>query len=264
MPITPKLPPLSDALHRLITLTENEKLSPQTFELLVARDPALIARLIGCANSVSNLRGGPVISSVKLAIRRLGTRPCFDILLASFAVSSFETSSHLKPLLNFLCHHIFSLQATAYRCAPILGQAYTAPPDLMHLTLTLIVRKLGIIASLSEDASLVAELDAFRKDNTHWFFLQSAFEESLRLSSGIGESWGLDSEVIDAVTELALVTDTQQPLSPLAELSMTAEALVFARAQGARALESDTIRDIPALSRLRDHTSSLLDLVSSY
>lgn len=259
-----KIPPLSDALSRLISLSAADRLDARTFELLALKDPAAVARLISLSNSVAFSRGTQT-TTVKEAVRTIGTQTAYDALLAIFMIDLADMPGHLKNVQTFLTRHIFSMVATARRVTAALPGASEAI-DHTHLALATILDKLGVaLALVRPDTPVLPAIQEAMRDDRHLLHMMPPLEDGFRFSVRVAEHWGLGSALVADVRTLAEGPARAQDGNATVQVVLASEALLDAKkGLGSQALVAAPFNGWPVLQALLKESRDPMTLVAAW
>lgn len=195
------LPRLSDAFVRLTALSPQDRLNIRLLELIVAKDPAAVARLVALAATPA-LSGVRKIRSLNDALQTLGANRACDALMAIWATAAMPTHEDGRRAADFLVHHVFSLCATMRRLARLTRLAPLG--DSAEILLLPLVDRLVLSAVLNQELGhparqafmdVVQEQSPLRRDNP-------ALRPVFLAGPALAHAWQMPLAVIEAVAAL--------------------------------------------------------------
>ncbi|KWU19166.1 hypothetical protein AS149_13035 [Burkholderia cenocepacia] len=253
---------MSDALQRLMSLSERDRDDLRILELIIRKDPAAVARVLSLAESVVYSRNSRV-RGIADALKFLGSQASCDALMSIWTVELFDTPEHLRALRSYLSRHIFSACATVRRIAFYTESSRAISP---RAALLAILHKLGLAFCLgaSEGPELPAMFSAFQ-DGRHLFHNQPELREAFRLSAEIAGSWGLERSVCDELQQLGQRDVRVSELTESAQLVLAAEVLLDAKAGlGNEVLAQEPYASWPVIQALYAKDIEPMSLVSLF
>jgi putative nucleotidyltransferase with HDIG domain len=108
-----RVAPISPWALQLLSLTPDAEGSDRRLRELIASDPALVARVLGTANSRPFNPRGDEVTQVAHAIHRLGTREVWRIAAVLALGSSSRIRAELRPAKRALWKHSFTVAHAA-------------------------------------------------------------------------------------------------------------------------------------------------------
>ena len=208
-----RLPPLTDSLQRLLSLSAADKTNLSLLELLSVRDPVAVSRLLVLANSAAFSRGAH-IRTVSEAVFRLGAQATYDALLAIWVVESFSDAKEpgssrrkkavIDPVRTRLAQHLTSLCITSRRIYESLG---ALPFELAEVqsdaVMTFSVQLLPLCAP--DDSPERESLEQLLQGKTlPRFLLEPPFPEFVkRYLVPLADYWGADKARLQVLQQWA-------------------------------------------------------------
>lgn len=236
------LPLLSDAFTRLMALSPQDRLNTRLLELIVAKDPAAVARLVALAATPA-LSGVRKIRSLNDALHTLGANRACDALMAIWATAAMPADDDGRKAADYLVHHVFSLCATMRRLAR--QTRLSALGDSTEILLFPLVDRLVLSVVLNLDTAhparqafmaAVHRQSPLRRDSPA---LQPVFSAGPRLAL----AWQMPETVVEAVT--VLNEQPHEQLPALVQLLNLADA-VCAKTPLAQIAPSPLLDDLSA------------------
>ncbi|HEX6993445.1 MAG TPA: HDOD domain-containing protein [Gammaproteobacteria bacterium] len=230
-----KLPSLPDVVLRIRDRLADETVSLGEIVELVGSDPALSARLMQTANSALFYRGNGPVTTLHMAVARLGFRMVRNVALSLAAQQIFigyETRAVHEPL-SVIWRHSVHVAALAHRLARL--KTDMNPEEAFLAGLLHEVGKLYIVMQCKDRPELAAS-EAFEGVVAQWHG---------RVGKVVIETWGLAPELAAAVAG-----HETEPLEVAEPVGMTALVAVanFLAEHVARGGES--LADCPPLGAL--------------
>jgi HD-like signal output (HDOD) protein len=258
-----RIPPLSDALQRLLGLPVKDQQDLRVLELIVMKDPAAVARLTALADTVNFNRGGRH-KTLFDALKAVGTQATYDALMSMWAVDLFEVPTHLRALRNYLGRHIFAMCGVLRRIAPHVEGGNKV--DINRLTLASIVDKLSLALPMGADTGPeLPTLLQFSNDRRHLFHVSPELQLAFANSVSIAEYWGFQGDVTDVLKELVDWEVRMPNLSLGTQMVLAGEALLDAKSGlGNRALHEEPFTAWPVIQGFYARNVDPMTLVPSY
>ncbi|HEY8520832.1 MAG TPA: HDOD domain-containing protein [Gammaproteobacteria bacterium] len=202
-----KLPSLPDVVLKIRDRLADENVSVSEVVRLVGSDPALAARLMQTANSALFYCGSGPVTTLHVAVARLGYRMVRNVALSLAAQQIFigyETRALHEPLSAIWKHsvHVAALAHMLARLKTDLNPEEAFLAGLLHE-----VGKLYILMQCKDRPELAAS-DAFQSVVAEWH---------CRVGRVVIETWGLAPELAAAVAE-----HETEPLEVAEPVTMTA------------------------------------------
>lgn len=194
----PQLPSLADSYHAVVRALENPQATPESVGALIARDPAMTAKMLQLANSAAY--GEPTDDyDVVEAVREIGLANTKSCLLLAHSWSRFAKVEEAGFRVQALWTHANEVAALAQWLAQsegasekLVGMSHTA--GLLHD-----IGKLALAANLPEEFNSVGKL--MRLDGSASFEIEQEVFGATHSEVGgcmLG-SWGLPMPVVEAV-----------------------------------------------------------------
>lgn len=225
-----RIPPLSSALAKLLSLKPDEREDFRLLELILMKDPAAIARLLSLANS-AYYAGRRRSTTVAEALQVMGAQAVYDAMLVIWMSGLVAPHPRFTQVSSYLVWHIFSMSATVRKLRNVAG--LPASLEDGDLALCVILDKLPLATLLVPEQAGAAQdsllelvtrgADMFRTNES----LRPIFERS----SAFAKAWGSPDCVVEALRQL------REPVTPagrqLHQLVWLAEGLLEARKSAA-------------------------------
>lgn len=194
----PQLPSPADAYHAVVRALERPEATPESVGALIARDPAMAAKMLQLANSAAY--GEPTDDyDVVEAVREIGLANTKSCLLLAHSWSTFAAVTQAGLGVQSLWTHANEVAALAEWLAcregaapQLAGMARTA--GLLHD-----LGKLALAANLPEDFIRISKL--MQLDGTAAFEAEQQVQGATHSEVGgcLLGSWGLPMAVVEAV-----------------------------------------------------------------
>lgn len=205
------LPLLSDAFARLMALSQEDRLNLRLLELIVARDPEAVARLVALAATPA-LSGMRKIRSLNDALQALGANRACDALMAIWATAVLPADEDGKRAAGYLVHHVFSLCATMRKLARLSRLAPLG--DSADILLLPLIDRLTLSVLLNEAPEHQGRKALMAVVHGRMPLLRThpALQPSFGLGPHLARAWQMPDTVIEAVTALNSPQDAEPPL----------------------------------------------------
>ncbi|MDO9179240.1 MAG: HDOD domain-containing protein [Agitococcus sp.] len=223
-PDSSKFPQMSDSLTRLLQLSEDERINLRILDLLVAKDPVAIVRLITLASSASFGRTKP-INTVHEALQVLGATQAVDALLTLWTMASLALPDNLHFVRDHLVRHTFSSLASVRRFVSYGEYTEISTYDTQMLTLVAKISA-GLVFRDTRDIAGQAALTQVATNKSHGLLHSKGLANTFLLAAGLGTAWGLPERLIDTLSELAQWRTVTTPRRPLNDMLLLAELLL--------------------------------------
>lgn len=231
-----KLPSLPDVVLRIRDQLADENVPLGEIVELVGTDPALSARLMQTANSALFFRGNGPVTTLHMAVARLGFRMVRNVALSLAAQQIFigyETRAIHEPL-SIVWKHSVHVAALAHRLARL--KTDVNPEEAFLAGLLHEVGNLYILMQCKDRPELVAS-EAFQGVVAQWHG---------RVGQVVIETWGLAPELAAAVAG-----HETEPLAVAEPVTMTAlVAVANFLAEHVAARDGASLADCPPLGAL--------------
>lgn len=230
-----KLPSLPDVVLEIRDRLADENATLDEIVRLVSSDPALSARLMQTANSALFFRGTVPVTTLHVAVTRLGYRMVRNVALSLAAQQIFvgyETRAIHEPL-SVIWKHSVHVAALAHRLARLKTDLH--PEEGFLAGLLHEVGKLYVLMQCKDRPELVAS-EAFQGVAEEWHG---------RVGGLIIETWGLAPELAAAIAG-----HETEPLAAAEPVTLTA-LLAVANFLAEQAASGDvSLADCPPLGAL--------------
>jgi HD-like signal output (HDOD) protein len=230
-----RIPPLSSALVKLLTLSGEQRQDLRLLELIAAKDPAAQARLLALANSAF-YGGRRRASTLAEALQTLGARLAYDALLAIWMSGLLAPQARYAQASAHLVKHMFSLSATVRNLRLTAGMIPAIEDS--DLSLCTILDRLPLVALLVPQNAGEAQARLLELCAAHssLFYAEQQLWPMFVRAADYALAWGCSPEVVRALRcarafacEHAKEECEAQPGVTLREAIALAEALLQAR-----------------------------------
>jgi HD-like signal output (HDOD) protein len=254
------LPSFPDVAMRVRKALTNEEVGIEDAVKIVSAEPALSARLMQLANSVTLNPGGKRLSNLRTAMARIGLNMACSVTIA-FAMSQLrraETYKGVEARLGKLWHEAAHLAAVS---RVIARRFTTLNADTALLAgLLLCIGKLYLLTRAARFPALLEDDAALER-------LESEYH--LRVAQAILRNWDMDPEIVQAIASCGDLTREHAGAIDLADVLTASAALItlgpaplsgqisFPGMPAARRLGLDAAACSAALSESRDEIDAL-------
>ena len=261
-----RVPPLSDALQKLLSLSASERDNFRLLELIVLKDPAGVARLLTLANSpVYGARRR--VQTVGEALQLLGSAGAYDALLLTWTHGLVAPEPALAPVANHLLRHTFSMCATVRR---VLNYVEVDDVEASFVGLVVILDKLGLSLLLTpQQQGNEPEVELLRQlatQSRHDLHAHAELTRPLGWSVNVARGWGVDPTIERAVTALAQPQAQPAETSDIVQVVWLCELLLDSTKNpaSADALKRGTAAGAPLFARLAQQGLDPFSLAARY
>ena len=184
------LPSFPDVAMRVRKALTNEEVGIEDAVKIVSAEPALAARLMQLANSVTLNPGGKRLNNLRTAMARIGLNMACSVTIA-FAMSQLrraETYKGIELRLGKLWHEAAHLAAVSR----VIARRFTSlnADTALLAGLLLCIGKLYLLTRAARFPALLADEAAFER---------VASEYHLRVAQSILRNWDMDAEIVKAI-----------------------------------------------------------------
>ena len=218
---------------------------------VIGGEPVLAARVINMANSAALSPSGKPVAELRAALQRVG----FDALRSAaigFAVAQLRKASAYRAIekpMTALWQHNIAVAATCYVLAHKLK--CFAPDTAMLAGLVSGVGKLYILTRSSKYPILLGDPAAYEALVLEWH---------PNVARGLLENWGMAEEIVDAVADYEIASETERPKAHLADLLGCADLLV--NLQNSPDVLAARLQDDPAAKRIGLTPANVAELLA--
>jgi HD-like signal output (HDOD) protein len=221
------LPSPPEIYLELMDLLQDGEVTMDAIGTLVARDPALCARVLHVANSAFFSRAAKPISQVRPAVARIGTRVLRSLALAC---GVFETNA--EPAVRA---ELARLQRHALAAATIALQLDQDPASRDESFTATLLHDVGVVALLAADPAHLRVLSAEPREQERRE--REAFGAThAEIGAYILDLWGLPTSTVEAVA-----THHASELIPLHHARVAAVAFVAAAVEAGDRLRPELL-----------------------
>jgi HD-like signal output (HDOD) protein len=232
------LPPFPDTALKVQECIRDPDSSIQSLAAIVAKEPALAARLIRMANSAMMRRGPMEVTDIPTAISRVGMDMVQNAAVSFAAREAFKTppGSPCLDELNALRQETVRVAAYSYAIAGHVSSV-DKPDEAMLAGLLNSVGKFYILTKASDHPELFADREVLTGLLNQWH---------TGVARAVVESWGFPESIAVAVDEQEVRERDRIASADLSDVLFIANLLarVGPRAVGA-------LGDLDALARMR-------------
>lgn len=222
-----KLPPMGNGAKQLLAFKDEDREDPRLLALVAQKDPVHLGRVLSLANSAAYYMPGTPVTTAEAAVRRLGVRDTYAVLLACAMSASFPEQVDLRPQRRYLLNYTVSVCLTAKKLA-----TWLRIDDMRsaYLSLGALLTTSGLYAGLLAGGSVAERFrNALAEIGTSADLRkQPALQGFCLLSEQVARSWKAPVEVLEALRDSA----ENGPKTNDGMLLATVEALVHAKATG--------------------------------
>jgi len=247
------LPAFPDVVRRLQVALADPEVSARDLVLIIESEPVLSARLLQMANSAAMNAAGNPVTTIKLAVSRLG----FNLVRATamnHAMRQMEQQEALVPIRAELGLIWRASNEVAAICYVVARRAFGRQPD--EAMLAGLLHGIGGVYILTQIQAVepgLREDPGFRAVLRDW---------QPRLGKAILDTWGLPTRIGEAVANQDEILDgSPQDMDPLARL------LAAAKLRHRLGSEPALRRELPQADELMRTVTlgenSFLDIVAS-
>ncbi len=207
-----RVAPISPWALRLLSMSPDAEGSDATLSTLISSDPALLARVLGTANSRAFIADGPEIAQVDQAIRRLGTREVWRIA----AVLALGACARIRPPLRGAKRALWAHSFMVAHAARAVARAVTREPvDPDGAYVAGLLHDIGLMVLLSTEPERCATMLARASDPAVGWTPALEAEVGLpphaRIGAAICRHWGLPDELVRRVDAHGRTHPLDQP-----------------------------------------------------
>lgn len=195
-----RVAPISPWALKLLSMSPDAEGSDARLRELIASDPALLARVLGTANSRAFNAAGHEVTQVDHAIRRLGTREVWRIA----AVLALGASARIRPELRAAKKALWSHSFMVAHAARAIAQACARPgleADTVYVAALL--HDIGLMVLLSVEPDKCQAMLARAADPAVGWTAQAEAEVGLpphaRIGAAVCQHWGLPADLVRQV-----------------------------------------------------------------
>jgi len=209
-----RVAPISPWATKLLSMSPDADGNDRWLRDLIASDPALVARVLGTANSrVFNPQGHPV-NEVGHAIRRLGTREVWRVATVLALGASSRIRPELRSAKRALWMHSFTAAHASRRVIECSNRA-GLDPDRAYLAALL--HDIGLMVLLSVEPQRCLDMLARVGDPAVGFSREVELEVGLPPHAQIGAEvcrrWGLPEDIVVLVGGHGVVHPLDHPVA---------------------------------------------------
>lgn len=224
-----KLPPLGNGAKQLLAFKDDDREDPRLLSLVAQKDPVHLGRILSLANSAAYFYPGVPVTTAESAVRRLGVRDTYAVLLACAMSASFPEQVNLRVQRRYLLNYTVSVCLTAKKLATWLriDESRSA-----YLNLGALLTSAGLYAGMLAGGS-VADRFKTQLANMHEsadLRKQPMLQGFCLLSEQVARRWKAPEPVLEALHDSA----KPNPETESGILLSTVEALVHAKATGTK------------------------------
>ncbi len=220
-----KLPPMGNGARQLMSLKDTEQEDPRLLALVSQKDPVYLGQLLSLANSAAYMYPGPPVTTAEAAVRRIGVRAVYGVLLACALVASFPEKENFRQQRRVLLNYAVSTCLTAKRLSSWLQLDDTVAG---HLNLGSLLSVAGLFAGLLSEGTVAQRFAPALGPEQEGANLRErpALQGFCALSAHVAKLWGAPA----ALCEALLDSGNAHPGTPEGTLLATVESLVHAKA----------------------------------
>lgn len=184
------LPSFPDVAMRVRKALTNEEVGIEDAVKIVSAEPALAARLMQLANSVTLNPGGKRLNNLRTAMTRIGLNMACSVTIA-FAMSQLrraETYKGVDDRLGRLWHEAAHLAAVSR----VITRRFTSlnPDTALLAGLLMCIGRLYLLTRAVRFPSLLEDAAALERVSS---------EYHLRVAQAILRNWDMDAEIVKAI-----------------------------------------------------------------
>jgi len=207
-----RVAPISPWALRLLSMSPDAEGSDTALCTLISSDPALVARVLGTANSRAFNTGGADIAQVDHAIRRLGTREVWRIA----AVLALGASARIRPPLRGAKRALWAHSFTVAHAARAVARAAAREPvDPDGVYVAGLLHDIGLMVLLSTEPERSATMLARASDPSVGWSPALEAEVGLpphaRIGAALCRHWGLPDALVLRVDAHGRIHPLDQP-----------------------------------------------------
>lgn len=238
-----RMPPLSDAMRQVLSLSTDQASDLKALELLIQKDAGACAKILASANHASYASVAGAADSLMKALQRLGAQQALAVLTSHWLVDSISVTEDCRSARAWLSRHALASWATVQRLC-----GHVVHPDVAQLTLMLatFLAALGPVMALTSEAPASDRVSALRlvQQDFHTLHLTPEVKHLTAVSEELAIQWGLAQGILDILQELQ-AQGAQQPLSDSAQLILLSELALHLKAHEKYLTpEEESYRDI--------------------
>ncbi|KWU26361.1 HDOD domain-containing protein [Burkholderia cenocepacia] len=233
-PMMLAIPPLSDALRRLLTLSEKDRQDIRVLELICLKDPGAVARIVAYATNAAQMgangsKNAGKTRSLSEALSLVGSSTVCDLLLGMWGVETLPVPENLQAARNALAKHMLQMLTTARRVVQFAGVADQVPND--ELMLLILVDRLSLALALTAEADkeLQENVAAAIIEGRHAFHRIPEVASAFHVSRSITRAWNLSGHLDGYLATLDHWQAFERNLLPAVSVVLCAEAALEAR-----------------------------------
>jgi HD-like signal output (HDOD) protein len=228
-----RLPPMGNGARQFLALKDEEREDPRLLSLLTQKDPVYLGQVLSLANSALFYMPGGSVSTADAAIRRIGVRDTYDVLLACAMATSFPEQTNFRPQRRYLLNYTVSVCLTSKKFAAWLRLDADKATNLMLGSLLSVS---GLFAGLLAGGSVSERFGRVLGDMGSNANLRERPELKgfCLLSQKVARLWTCPPHICDAIAD----SGAARPAGPDSALLATVESLVHAKATGANQKDS--------------------------
>lgn len=221
------LPPMGNGAKQLLAFKVDDQEDPRLLALVAQKDPVHLGRILSLANSAAHYMPGTPITTAEAAVRRLGVRDTYLVLVACAMSASFPEQPDMRVQRRNLLNYTVSVCLTAKKLATWLRVDETRAA---YLSLGALLTCTGLYAGMLAGGPVADRFKLGLADKSAGadFRMQSSLKGFYFLSEQVARNWHAPKEVLAALRDLGGET----PKTDSGSLLGTVEALVYAKAQG--------------------------------
>ncbi|MBW7931748.1 MAG: HDOD domain-containing protein [Gammaproteobacteria bacterium] len=209
------LPAFPDVVRRLQVALADPQTSARDLVLIIESEPVLSARLLQMANSAAMNAAGNPVTTIKLAVSRLGFN-LVRVTAMNHAMRQMEQQKALAPIRADLGAIWRASNEVAAICYVVARRAFGRQPD--EAMLAGLLHGIGgiyILTQIQSAEPALREDPGFRAVLGDW---------QPRLGKAILDTWGLPGRIGEAVANQdELLSGSPQEMEPLARLLSAAK-----------------------------------------
>ena len=207
-----RVAPISPWALKLLSMRPDDPSSDRTLRELIASDPALLARVLGAANSRFFNPHGHEITHVGHAIQRLGTREVWRLATVLALGASTRIRPNLRQAKRALWVHSFTVAHAARAIAEASGREGI---DADRVYVTALLHDIGLMVLLTVEPDRCERMLARAADPAIGFSAALEAEQGLpphaQLGAEVCRKWGLPSDVVRLVGAHGRLHPLDQP-----------------------------------------------------
>ncbi|KWU17908.1 HDOD domain-containing protein [Burkholderia cenocepacia] len=268
-----KIPPLSDAVRTLLSLSEEDRMNLRVMELVCWKDPGAVARVVAQASSayMYGSTGGPNRPtgkplSLSDAIAAIGVDSVYDLLLAMWGVHSMHLPQEQNSERDHLAKHIFTMFATARRVVIHAELVDEVPAEELLLLIMVDQLSLALALAPTADPELRHHVRRHIAEGRSAFHRIPEVAPAFKMSRAITQAWNLSSRLDGYLATLDHWQMLAGNLQPAVSVVLCSEAILEAAKlpESADNVRTDLVSVDPVAQQLMEKGIDPLSLAVTY